>query len=39
VYYPTERPEHNLDRAQAQLSLFLDLTQRADELEEIVASN
>lgn len=38
VYYPVERPDHNLDRARAQLSLFLDLTQRAEELEEIVAS-
>jgi len=38
VYYPVDRPGHNLDRARAQLSLFLDLTQRADELEEVVAS-
>ena len=38
VYYPVDRPDHNLDRARAQLSLFLDLTQRADELEEVVAS-
>ncbi len=38
VYYPTEREGQNLARAQAQLSLFLDLTGRADELEEIVAT-
>jgi hypothetical protein len=38
VYYPTDHADHNLDRARAQLSLFLDLTQRADELEEVVAS-
>lgn len=38
VYYPIGRPGHNLDRARAQLALFLDLTARADELEEIVAS-
>jgi hypothetical protein len=39
VYYPVTRPEHNLDRARAQLSLFLDLTLRAEELEDIVASS
>ena len=38
VYYPIGRPGHNLDRARAQLALFLDLTARADELEEIVAT-
>ena len=37
VYYPIGRPGHNLDRARAQLALFLDLTARGDELEEIVA--
>lgn len=36
VYYPIGRPEHNLDRARAQLGLFLDLTARSEELEEIV---
>jgi len=37
VYYPIGKPGHNLDRARAQLALFLDLTARAEELEEIVA--
>lgn len=37
VYYPIARPGHNLDRARAQLALFLDLTARSEELEEIVA--
>ena len=38
VYYPTDRAGHNLDRARAQLSLFLDLTRRAEELEDLVAT-
>jgi len=38
VYYPIGRSGHNLDRARTQLALFLDLTARADELEEIVAA-
>jgi hypothetical protein len=37
VYYPIGRPGHNLDRARTQLALFLDLTARSEELEEIVA--
>ena len=37
VYYPLDRPGHNLDRARTQLALFADLTARAEELEEIVA--
>ena len=39
VYYPIGRPGHNLDRARAQLALFLDLTARSEQLEEIVASS
>ena len=38
VYYPIGRPGHNLDRARTQLALFLDLTARAEELEETVAA-
>jgi aminoglycoside phosphotransferase (APT) family kinase protein len=38
VYYPIGRPGHNLDRARAQLALFADLTARAEQLEEIVAT-
>jgi len=38
-YYPIEHPGHNLDRARAQIALLLDLTERVDELEEIVASS
>ena len=37
VYYPIGRPGHNLDRARTQLALFLDLTARSEELEEIVS--
>lgn len=37
-YYVRTRPEQNLDRARAQIALLLDLTARADELEEIVAA-
>jgi hypothetical protein len=37
-YYPIDHPGHNLDRARAQIALLLDLTERADELEEIVAT-
>lgn len=36
-YYPVTHPGHNLDRARAQIALLLDLTDRADELEEVVA--
>ena len=38
-YYPIERPDHNLDRARAQIALLLDLTDRMEELEAIVAAS
>ena len=38
-YYPVSRPDHNLHRAQAQLALLIDLTERSVELEEIVAAS
>lgn len=37
-YYPIDHPGHNLDRARAQIALLLDLTERNEELEAIVAS-
>ena len=37
-YYPVNHPGHNLDRARAQIALLLDLTDRSEELEAIVAS-
>ena len=36
-YYPITHPGHNLDRARAQIALLLDLTERSEELEAIVA--
>jgi hypothetical protein len=36
-YYPVTHPGHNLDRARAQIALLLDLTDRSEELEAIVA--
>jgi aminoglycoside phosphotransferase (APT) family kinase protein len=38
-YYPITHPGHNLDRARAQIALLLDLTDRSEELEAIVAAS
>lgn len=38
-YYPVGHPGHNLDRARAQIALLLDLTDRSEELEAIVAGS
>ena len=36
VYFKTERPEHNLDRARAQLKLLLSMEEQEKEVREVI---